>query len=168
MQDRTIPPRGIGLVRSGCIQMGFLWLPRWRMWVLGCKGRRLQDIQKKIQYQDFYGIIRFKSSGRGGSASGRATDFCPSRPGSNPRLTLGFFWQNLSLFLLGVRLFLLEWIIERWQCLTLLFFPVSHHHQLTLGQSIVINALKKTKNQKGPGKVHIKNDSNLNLSTSGR
>ena len=77
--------------------MGFLWLPRWRMWVLGCKGRSLQDIQKKIQYQDFYGIIRFKSSGRGGSASGRVTDFCPSGPGSNPGSTLGFFGQTISI-----------------------------------------------------------------------
>ena len=37
-----------------------------------------------------------KQFGRGGSASGRVTDFCPSGPGSNPGSTLGFFGQIVS------------------------------------------------------------------------
>ena len=90
-------------------------------------------------------LILAKPWGCGGSTSGWATNFCPSGLGSNSRSTLGFFRQNLSLFLLGIGLFLLEWIIERRQCLTLLFFPVSYHHQLTLCQSIVIEK-KRNKN----------------------
>ena len=36
-------------------------------------------------------------TGRGGSASGRVTDFCRSRPGLNLRSTLGFFGQTVSI-----------------------------------------------------------------------
>ena len=51
-------------------------------------------------------------NGRGGSASGRAMAFCPSRPGSNPGTNFGFFGSDCHSILAGRWAFSIKEVIE--------------------------------------------------------
>ena len=100
--------------------------------------------------------------GRGGGASGRATAFCLSGPGSNPGgalgSNLGFFWFRCRQSILaGRRAFFLS---IKWDLsikVTSLFFPLSYHQTMSV-QYCVINCNSNVKNkpEKRPGMAHIK------------
>ena len=88
--------------------------------------------------------------GSGGGASGRATAFCPSRPGMNPGKDFGFFSSELQS--IGLGLFLM-------MCTRMVHTPSSTQY------TIICNFIKcaptmyqergKNKNKKRLGKAHI-------------